>query len=168
MNQAEHSLTPKDFVNIRQAIYHERRKHEPTLPCSREDVLDLVRQGTISTPDNMIFAVDDAIVLITFKEKFTIICNDKEFFRDGTFKHCPVFFYQMYVIHTECNGHFIPFFHCILPGKSALMYEKMLKMICDECKKNEVDFNPKPVHLDFEAATHQAFKTVFPNVKIKT
>ena len=34
----------------------------------------------------------------------------------------------------------------------------MLELLLDECRKREIDFSPKAINLDFEIATHNAFR----------
>ena len=34
----------------------------------------------------------------------------------------------------------------------------MLELLLDACRKREIDFSPKAINLDFEIATHNAFR----------
>ena len=105
----------------------------------------------------MITAVKIEIVLLTFAENMNIIDNRDEFFGDGTFRYSPAFYYQVYTIHTECLGHYVPLFYCLFPTKYREVYRNMLQIITEECKKQDVEFSPSSTYLDFELATHQIF-----------
>ena len=66
--------------------------------------------------------------------------------------------YQLYTLHTEKLGHYIPLVFFLLPNKKEQTYLTMLELLLDECRKREIDFSPKAINLDFEIATHNAFR----------
>jgi len=69
-----------------------------------------------------------------------------EIYADGTFSIAPNLFLQVYTIHCVVHGRCLPMVYCLLPRKTAIIYEKMLR--------------------DFELALIKAVRNVWPNVTI--
>lgn len=91
----------------------------------------------------------------------------KHFFFDGTFKSCSKQFLQIYSIHvdigsTSSETNVIPIIFALLPNKTKIIYTRLFKLI----KEHIPNFNPNTITIDFETATIQAIKDVFPNTQI--
>ena len=67
---------------------------------------------------------------------------------DGTFKVCPIQFYQFYTIHIQ-----LPCIYALLPNKTEHTYKKLLKGLSAITENTE----PHRILLDFERATLNAF-----------
>ena len=76
---------------------------------------------------------------------------------DGTFKICPMIFYQLYTIRIQIGGFYPPCLYALLPNKTEQTYSKFLKAI------SFVSVNAQPSRiLDFERAAVNAFTSAFP------
>lgn len=104
---------------------------------------------------------------------FQIVLNEKLhlhiyiFFFDGTFKSCSKQYLQIYRIHVDIGSissetNVIPVIFVLLPNKTKNIYTRLFKLI----KEHIPNFNPNIITIDFEAATIQAIKDVFPNTQI--
>jgi hypothetical protein len=78
----------------------------------------------------------------------------KEFFIDGTFKCCPKFFLQLYIIHGCEHGNYVPLVFVLLPSKTEIYYNQM-------CRERDLVFSPETVHIDIEMAMHNSVRRNF-------
>lgn len=53
---------------------------------------------------------------------------------DKTFSHYSELFYQLFMIHTVNNGHFISLVIFLLPSKEIIICGKALKCLIDICE----------------------------------
>ena len=79
---------------------------------------------------------------------------------DGTYKKCPNPFVQIYVIGGVLEGHFLPGIYCLLPDHSTESYSHVFEFIQSNVK------NPVKVIIDFELATLNAWRKIYPGVKV--
>lgn len=160
-------IIPKEMASIRQAIYTKRKSIRPNLPKSRDETIEILTEGNFDQPEDLIVSIKEQVVLVTFKNNFTF-CSlpDATFFGDGTFKAAPQHFFQLYTIHTEHKGYYLPLFFFLLPDKKASTYKTMINLLLEQCIFYGHSFDPKNINLDFETATHQAFKESFPDINI--
>ena len=159
-------IKPNEFESIRQSLYQERRKQYPKCPTSIEDTRTALESGTFNAPAEMVFAFRNDVIMVTFQNNFSLL-NDRSLFGDGTFQSSPQCFYQLYTLHTEKLGHYIHLVFFLLPNKKEQTYLTMLELLLDECRKREIDFSPKAINVDFEIATHNAFRHFFPDIEIR-
>ena len=82
---------------------------------------------------------------------------------DGTFKICPMQFYQLYTIHIQIGGFYPPCLYALLPNKTEQTYSKFLKAITSVSDNAQ----PSRILLDFERAAVNAFTSAFPESSIK-
>ncbi|CAG2190565.1 unnamed protein product [Mytilus edulis] len=107
------------------AMYRVRRKSQPNLPKSREEVHTLFEGYPVQTSkfENFLQVNDreNGIIIFTCTTNLECLCYVEEIFMDGTFKFCPKFFkqlYHVYTIHGFKNGNYIPLVFILLTGKS--------------------------------------------------
>ena len=81
---------------------------------------------------------------------------------DGTFKICPMQFYQLYTIRIQIGGFFPPCLYALLPNKTEQTYSKLLKAISFVY----VNAQPSRILLDFQRAAVNAFTSAFPESSI--
>lgn len=81
---------------------------------------------------------------------------------DGTFKVAPQFFSQMYTIHSLIDGKAIPLIYALICNKQEVTYRRVFS------KLKEIDplLEPESVLADFESASMNAIREVFPNSRI--
>ena len=89
------------------SLYREKRRNQPKLPKSREEVFAALETMDIVTnkDENMLAALsrDDDIAIFTSSTNIECLCSDvTEIFIDGTFKCCPNFFLSN-VHYSWCN-----------------------------------------------------------------
>ena len=88
-------------------------------------------------------------------------------FADGTFKLCPEIFGQLYVI-TGClkketeYKEYIPLVFGLLPNKQKKTYMRFLEIL----KKHASNMQVQSASMDFEIGEVNAWKEVFPTVRI--
>uniref|UniRef100_A0A914VXP2 MULE transposase domain-containing protein n=1 Tax=Plectus sambesii TaxID=2011161 RepID=A0A914VXP2_9BILA len=75
---------------------------------------------------------------------------------DGTFRITPELFKQVYVLHYKEHGRLYPGVFVLLPGKTKILYERMLNIL-----KSFVRYKMTKVMMDFEFQTMQSFGDVF-------
>ncbi|KAE9536445.1 hypothetical protein AGLY_007234 [Aphis glycines] len=133
-----------DINRIRKNIYYEHRKNYPILLKSLNDTHNTIQKLKIKTNIDEDFLLDNNseknIIIFSTKKNFKYICEKSIIFVDGTFSHCPNFFYQMFTLHTVHNNYYVPLIFALLPNKT--------------------------IKTDFEQAIHNAINAIFPLCKI--
>lgn len=86
---------------------------------------------------------------------------------DGTFKVVPKLFFQLYSIHGTYMGQVFPFICALLPDKSQDTYVRLFKNLKSKAHSFGLKFEPMQCMLDFEAASINALKCIFPECMVK-
>ncbi|CAC5384871.1 unnamed protein product [Mytilus coruscus] len=172
MNIKEETLIEKDLKSLTMAIYRERRKEYPNLPKSRDDghnTMDVLELQTNKKESFcLINSKEHGIVILSFNSNFEALCTKaSELFINGTFSYCPKYFEQLYTFHGFKLGHYLPLVFVLLPSKSEEIYTVLLNMISSLCTDRNIMFKPRIVHIDFEIAMHNAFRSVFTDTRIE-
>ena len=102
----------------------------------------------------LVFATDQALALLRQ-------CD--HWFGDGTFSVSPSIFFQVYTIHSICNGKVVPCIFALLPNKTGLTYNQLLT----EVGNNMNGHAPSDMLFDFEQAAFNAARHVFPGIDVK-
>ena len=81
---------------------------------------------------------------------------------DGTFFTVPIQFYKLWTILVSVGRHTLPAIHCLMTSKSEILYQAVWEAI----HENLPEFQPSASMSDWEPAARNAFKEIFPQVKI--
>lgn len=150
---------------------HARRTIVPNLPEDQLDVHDFLSSIKIETnqKENFVLVNDKANNIIMFStiKNLTLLKSLTTIFVDGTFYSCPKQFGQVFTIFGLHKNLYIPLASFLLIGKQINSYATAFYYLISECKKINLDFDPKSVFVDFELAIHSAIREVFPNSNIK-
>ncbi|CAG2206186.1 unnamed protein product [Mytilus edulis] len=167
----EDSLHPKDLKSVSKAMYRVRRKSQPNLPKSREEVHTLFEGYPVQTSkfENFLQVNDreNGIIIFTCTTNLECLCYVEEIFMDGTFKFCPKFFNQLYTIHGFKNGNYIPLVFILLTGKSEEIYHHCFTKLVELCNDRNLTLKPKTVHVDFEDRVMVVVRNLFPSALLK-
>ena len=101
-------------------------------------------------------------LMFSTKNNLKFLKSCEHWHSDGTFKVVPVIFTQLYTVHGLVEGKTIPLVYFMLPNKSKKIYTKALTVL-----KNMVDYSPKSILTDYEAAFIKTFQKLFPTTDIK-
>lgn len=172
VGDAERHINVKDLHCARKAIYYQRRKILPRLPKDRTETHQSVNEFglTSSTGEDMILKndVETGIIMFSTASNLQLLCAEGiHVLGDGTFKTCPRFFYQLYILHAYDRGLYVPCVFCLLPSKTENVYRDMFTSIRNMCAEQNHVLQIQSIHLDFEKAAHVAVQAVWPHVHIK-
>lgn len=59
----------------------------------------------------------NGIIIFECHSNLRFMCNEEQFFVDGTFDHCPKYFVQLYTIHVYSHNVYVPLVYCLLKDK---------------------------------------------------
>lgn len=105
------------------------------------------------------------ILIFCNVETLCLLPNIKEYFVDSTFKSTPRPFYQLLSIHGDIGStsetcHVVPIFYALMSDKKESSYHA----IFDILNTKYVEWKPLKIHMDFEIATSNAIKNIFPDI----
>lgn len=164
------TVSVRDMSYIRNNLYNNRRKHQPPLPKSTKEVIDMLRTVTVQTirEEDFLFINDQdtRIVVFSCSTNIRYLCSNETIFLDGTFRYCAQHFLQLFTIHILENGHYIPLAFCLLPDKRQTTYENAFRLLRDECEHGGFHLKPKKVVADFEKAIHNAVHAVWQDSQL--
>ena len=106
-------------------------------------------------------STNDRIIIYCTPDSLNLMSESDHWFADGTFKSSPLIFTQIYTIHVLKEDICIPTLYALLPDKKTTTYIRLFEKL----KENKPTLNPKSILTDFEHASINAFKQVFPNIE---
>lgn len=109
-------------------------------------------------------ASQDRILIFSTENNLKLMDQSTNWLVDGTFKTVPSLFYQLFTIHVliqQGDQTVSPTIYALLTDKSQSTYTRFLKYLL-EIKPS---LNPTSVIMDFEHASINAFKIVFPHAE---
>jgi hypothetical protein len=89
---------------------------------------------------------------------------------DGTFKTVPTVFRQLYTIHAPVGGEnsrILPLVFSLVTSKSKEIYKSLFEELIDFAAENDLILQPSIILTDFELASINASRHVFPNAENK-
>ena len=95
--------------------------------------------------------------------KFLGSCS--QWHSDGTFKCRPLLFAQIYILFGFDNM-MIPCVYCLTTKKDEQVYIKILRHLLSTGQEQGITLDPRRLTCDFELATINAFRRVFPSIHI--
>lgn len=102
------------------------------------------------------------ILLFATRANMDTMCEFRHWAIDGTFKVCPPLFEQLFTVHALIDGKAVPMVYALLTNKRQDTYRKLFQAM----KNLQPLLNPQSVLVDFELASINAVKLVFPETTI--
>ncbi|KAE9531503.1 hypothetical protein AGLY_010709 [Aphis glycines] len=156
--------------NIKQCIHRERRKHIPTLPKNLIEVIEAMNNREIKTVEGESFLIHTDLVnnMMCFSTDSNLkaLSSSNTIFVDGTFSACPMFFYQLFTIHVNINGHYVPLVFFLLPNKTTNIYALAFSFLKTKCDELNLNLNLTTIMADFEESIHAGAKIIWPLIQI--
>lgn len=164
------TITARDVNYIRNNIHYHKRKNQPRLPKSLNETIAILGETDVeSTEGEQFLFVNNSekkIVVFSTESNMTALCNTDKIYLDGTFSYCVKYFLQLFTIHIERNGFYIPIAFCLLPDKKECTYKFLFDILCEKCKTINLQLKPKIVTADFEQAIHSAVAATWNDAKL--
>lgn len=110
--------------------------------------------------------LDEKIIIFGKPSAKQYLKKFDKFYGDGTFKVVPRLFYQLYSLHVDISQNkdtvnFVPLIYILLSNKSQNTYERLFKIL-----KDQFTVHINYYKCDYEIATINAIKNIFPDVKV--
>nr|XP_033798636.1 uncharacterized protein LOC117359609 [Geotrypetes seraphini] len=102
------------------------------------------------------------IFIFTTESNLEVLEQHGHWFMDGTFKVAPHLFVQVFTIHAFVDNRALPMVYVLLNSKREEDYERVLRKLLET--RNTLA--PLTILMDFERASLQAARTVFPNATV--
>ena len=102
------------------------------------------------------------MLILSTINSLTHLAAANTIFCDGTFYACPSMFHQFYTVHAMVDGSMYPLVFALLPGKDEVIYTHFFSQI-----RHQLQLQPDTVFIDYETATNNTARTVFPGVIVK-
>lgn len=161
---------------MRTMINRTRNRELPKIPRNLEDLQIPMDYETIERKQFLIghYNFDGEVVIIFSTEQNLRLLNQTDFWvMDGTFRCCPVLFYQMYTIHgrvgSKAGVHAIlPLVYGFMNKKTENCYFIFLEILKRYVlNKFLIELKPQVILTVFEKAAINASKRVFPDATHK-
>jgi len=113
---------------------------------------------------------NDRILLFATQANIRRLSQASFWLMDGTFKTVPTVFRQLYTIHAPVGGEnsrIFPLVYSLLTSKSEEIYSCLFEELIDFAVENDITLQPSIILTDFELASINASRHVFPNVENK-
>ncbi|KAF0756715.1 Uncharacterized protein FWK35_00015087 [Aphis craccivora] len=147
------SITSGDVLLIKRNIHNVRYSKLSKLPTSLTQIHKTLKNMEFKTikDEDFLLVNNNKTNILGFSTVRNVqaLCSLNTIFIDGTYKSCPKLFYQLFTIHGVLNNNYIPLVYFLLPSK-----------------KNDIQFNPVRMYVDFEKAIHTAANVVWPSIQI--
>lgn len=101
----------------------------------------------------------DRFIIFSTSKNLEVLSNASTIYADGTFKTVPPLFSQLYTIHGIVSGGILPLVYVLMAKKTQESYNRVLLQL----KSMEPSLSPSAIMTDFERASINAFRRVFPN-----
>lgn len=142
------------------------------MPASADEAFATLENMEIKTNRGENFCpvinAEKRIIIFTCAANLKFLCkNIENVLMDGTFEYCMPIFTQLFTIHGQKNGFFIPLVYAYLDGKSETSYTNLFEELVKECQKNGLNFSPEVILVDYERAIHNAIASEWPLAKIR-
>ena len=165
------NIMENDYVdNIKQCIHRERRKRIPSLPKNLIEVIEAMNNREIRTVEGESFLIhiDSVNNMMCFSTDSNLkaLSSSNTIFVDGTFFSCPIYFYQLFTIHVNINGHYVPLVFFLLPNKRTHIYELAFSFLKTKCTELNLNLKLTTIVADFEESIHAGAKMIWPLIQV--
>lgn len=157
---------------LKKTIQNARKQlsNVPPLPSSLEllEIPDEYQYCDVAPGTREKFLLADSgpgqnrILIFGRQRNVEILTRCSVWYVDGTFSLAPKLFYQVFVILGERYGGVHPLLYALLPNKSGETYKQLFTMV----KSLDHGISPGMIHIDFELATINAIREVFPGARL--
>ena len=103
----------------------------------------------------LIFGSPDALQLLR---------DSPHWFEDGTFKVCPIIFFQVFTLHGLVQDSIIPCIYALVPNKSEDTYRRFFEEVRDTL---DLEHSPQDIAIDFEIAAINVAAATFEGTEMK-
>src|SRR5437763_552494 len=89
---------------------------------------------------------------------------------DGTFKTVLTVFCELYTIHAPIGGvnsRILPLVYSLIISKSEEIYKNLFEELIEFAAENDIILQPSTILTDFELASINASRQIFPNIENK-
>lgn len=154
---------------MKRTIRHIRQQQRagPALPNHRQEIeFPEEYTRTLNGEDFLLYdsgPEEDRMVVFSTRRNMQLLAGSDHWYADGTFKTVPLLFHQLYTIHGLKENAAVPLVYALLPDKSEATYTRLLRAM----KNLEPLLSPRTVTTDYEKAMNNAFRTEFPNARLK-
>ena len=151
------------FAECESAMYRARKTSQPKIPRTAIEFQEML--GTTPLGIHFQYSVTSenqtAVVFFSNEIRESIAeATNVQF--DGTFDTVPIQFYQLWTIFVAVGRHTIPAIHCLMTAKTQCLYREVLESLITHIS----EFKPVASMSDWERASRNAFKDVFPQIRI--
>lgn len=153
------ATTIPPFVEIYTVMRNERKKNQPPIPQTINDIV-LTQDMRYLSGQEFVF-MQNGIVMFVKEPLLSTLAGASCIYGDGTFYVTPGIFAQVYTLHVLVSNSMVCCAYFLLPGKTHDIYVQMFQML--QAKRA---ITASRFQTDFEMATISAIGQVFPNADI--
>src|SRR6218665_1314816 len=95
-------------------------------------------------------------------ENINRLQRNEHWFVAGTFRVAPAIFYQVFTLHALIDNKAVPLVYCLIQDKTKATYIRVFEKL----KELLPTLNPASILSDYEKATQNAIRHMFPNARL--
>lgn len=163
-------LALPERANLFRTINRHQNKTRPPIPSTLSELeievpYNVTKNGHVFL--QLFLRSPEAVVMFYTEDALRLLCQSTVIFGDGTFKVSPRIFYQLYTIHGLVFGTAFPLVYCLTSRKTESTYNTIFKHLKEHAQALQLSLAPPTIMTDFEKATMNASRTVFPASIVK-
>ena len=151
------------FPECEASMYRARRTLQPKIPQSAIEFSDMLSSTALGIYHKFTVSCNGQIGVVFFSDQMKTFMHEVTNIQfDGTFFTVPVQFFQLWTIFVAVGRNTLPAIHCLLTAKNQELYQAVLESL----KENIPQFTPIASMSDWEPASRNAFKEIYPQMRI--